>query len=312
MDEIEQLNRKFQGKTEFAINAYADMSPKEFRETMLMPRRAAPVFEKERLFNVEVKGYLPQSFDWTDKGVVTSVKNQGTVGTCWAFSTIGNIEGQWAMQGNILTDLSVEQVVDCDSTKDPANDRADCGVFGGWPYLAYQYIKKVGGIEPEVRYPYCSGNGGCYPCPAPGYNKTLCGPAVPSCLKNESCHAKLDPGKFIAGLNVTDWKAIDKNETLIAFALMKLGPLSVAFDASLLQFYHKGIYDPPLCSKTELDHAVLMVGFGEDKELFKEKPYWKIKNSWGSKWGESGYFRILRGKGTCGINTQVTTAVLAT
>ena len=57
--------------------------------------------------------------------------------------------------------------------------------------------------------------------------------------------------------------------------------------------------------------AVLMVGFGTEKDLFSTKPYWKIKNSWGKKWGEDGYFRIHRGAGTCGINTQVTTVVLA-
>ena len=56
--------------------------------------------------------------------------------------------------------------------------------------------------------------------------------------------------------------------------------------------------------------AVLIVGFGTEKDLFSTKPYWKVKNSWGPKWGESGYFRIERGAGTCGINTQVTTAVL--
>ena len=61
----------------------------------------------------------PGTFDWREKGVVTSVKDQGSVGSCWAFSTVQNIEGQWAMAGNTLTSLSAEQLVDCDDTYDP-------------------------------------------------------------------------------------------------------------------------------------------------------------------------------------------------
>lgn len=57
--------------------------------------------------------------------------------------------------------------------------------------------------------------------------------------------------------------------------------------------------------------AVLLVGYGSEKSIFGTKDYWKIKNSWGPKWGEKGYFRMLRGQGKCGINTAVTSAVLA-
>lgn len=62
---------------------------------------------------------LPDSFDWRNNGTVTSVKNQGTAGTCWAFSTVENIEGQWVLGGNNLTSLAPEQLVDCDDNYDP-------------------------------------------------------------------------------------------------------------------------------------------------------------------------------------------------
>ncbi|PVD37087.1 hypothetical protein C0Q70_04080 [Pomacea canaliculata] len=313
---INTLNKLHRGQTMFAVNKFADLSPKEFRKTVLMPSRDPPTHPPDRFMRVPpLTDPIPESFDWTNQNVVTSVKDQGSAGSCWAFSTIGNLEGQWAMQGKPLTNLSVEQVVDCDSNKDPARGRADCGVFGGWPYLAYQYIKNAGGIQTWTDYPYCCGIGGgpgsCFPCPAPGYNRTLCGPPAEYCLKNESCNARINPSRFVPGLRVSDWQAVSQNETEIAVALMATGPLSVALDASLLQFYHSGVFGPVLgCSKTDLNHAVLMVGFGVEKGIVEQKPYWKIKNSWGSRWGLNGYFYIKRGSGECGINTEVTTALL--
>ena len=62
---------------------------------------------------------LPDTFDWRDKNVVSSVKDQGSAGTCWAFSTVGNVEGQWVLAGHPVVSLATEQLVDCDATIDP-------------------------------------------------------------------------------------------------------------------------------------------------------------------------------------------------
>ena len=131
----------------------------------------------------------------------------------------------------------------------------------------------------EQDYPYCAGKAKpCLPCSPPGYNKTECGPPVPYCKLNDSCQAKLDKSKFVPDLKVSDWKHTTQDEASIAADLMNYGPLSVALNAELLQFYFRGVFDPFVCPKT-LNHAVLMVGWGvRQSKIFGNKPYWTVKN----------------------------------
>lgn len=83
-------------------------------------------------------------------------------------------------------------------------------------------------------------------------------------------------------------------------------PVSVAIqaDTKYFQFYSSGVLDSDQCGTT-LDHGVLIVGYGEEDET----PYWLVKNSWGSSWGDNGYVKILRSDSTndpgiCGIAMQ--------
>jgi len=86
---------------------------------------------------------------------------------------------------------------------------------------------------------------------------------------------------------------LPENETSLSQWLYQFGPISIGINANAMQFYFGGISHPPswLCDKNNLDHGVLIVGFGVGKTriLHKTQPFWVIKNSWGSGWGEKVY-----------------------
>jgi cathepsin F len=294
-----------------AMNKFSDLSAKEFADQMLMRTSSIPKLDRTKELKKTFPDSNPSTFDWRTDGnqsVVTSVKDQGTVGSCWAFSTVGNIEGQWALAGHSLIDLSPEFLVDCDGTHD--DNHADCSVFGGWPYLAYQFVIGASGLPSEADYPYCAGTGGCYPCMQGPVN--LCGLPPPNCDKSITAACP----NMVPSASISSWAAVTSDEAQIAAVLATQGPLSVLLDASQLQYYQSGVWDGHVdslkmgCTTTSLDHAVLLVGYGSDNSSGEEVPYWSVKNSWGADWGEQGYFRIRRGVGMCGINTAVTTAII--
>lgn len=299
------------------MSRYADLEQVEFKKTILMhttPSSAAAAAVGDRQNNRFKKthmmaGDVPPSFDWREKNAVTSVKDQGSVGSCWAFSTIGNIEGQVAIHKSKLESLSPEYLVDCDGTTDQPAGHADCSIFGGWPYLAYQFIINSGGVPSEQTYPYCSGTGDCYPCMQGPIS--LCGPPPSYCDKTIQANCPV----AAKSAQISSWEYVSSDETEMAEYLASNGPLSVLIDATNLQFYKSGVWNGYLpsapkmkCNPNNLDHAVLAVGYGYD-DVSKEN-YWTIKNSWGLNFGEEGYFRIVRGTGACGINTQVTSSIL--
>jgi len=70
-----------------------------------------------------------------------------------------------------------------------------------------------------------------------------------------------------------------------------------------------GILEPLMCDPNSLDHGITLVGYGVGKTILGDtKDFWWIKNSWGASWGESGYLRLLRGEGTCGVNSTVSSS----
>ncbi|KAF6215880.1 hypothetical protein GE061_000215 [Apolygus lucorum] len=213
---------------------------------------------------------LPASIDWREKNVVTSVKQQGQCGSCWAFSATGAVESQYAIKTGTLVNLSEQQLVDCDT--------ADHGCHNGTIQYALDYLSQYG-QEPLSDYPYDAQQGVCE-------------------FKQSDVMVK-----------ISSYYAIPRgDENALQDAIATVGPVAVAMDARLLGGYTGGIFDPPICSQDILDHGVLVVGYGttesgEDYYIIKNS--W---GDWWGEYGFFRMRR--NANNLCGIATQATYPVM--
>ncbi|KAK0419455.1 hypothetical protein QR680_014154 [Steinernema hermaphroditum] len=147
------------------------------------------------------------------------------------------------------------------------------GCDGGIMHLAFAFIKEEGGVDSEESYPYTAND-------------------------SAVCKFKTDM------VGATDDGMVmipEGDEEALKAAVATVGPISVAIDAShrSFQFAGKGVYYEPECSDHQLDHAVLVVGYGTDPV---EGDFWIVKNSWGTEWADGGYIRMARNRDNhCGI-----------
>lgn len=210
---------------------------------------------------------IPASWDWRENNGVTPVKNQGSCGSCWTFSTVGALEAHELLKYKSWTPLSEQQLVDC------AGDFDNHGCEGGLPSHAFEYIStQSGGISTESAYPYYA--------------------------KDRTCTVK--PDTYALTVLGGSFNITEGDEVQLAESIYNHGPVSVAFEVvSDFRDYKTGVYSSTLCknSTQDVNHAVLAVGYGTENGM----PYWIIKNSWGTAWGDAGYFKIERGVNMCGI-----------
>ncbi len=208
-----------------------------------------------------------RSVDWRKEYKVSSVKNQENCGSCWSFSAVGSVESAWAIKHNQLYNLSEQELIDCSSTY------GNQGCHGGSMDAAFEYIIQNG---------LCSNNS--YPYTA---NQNMC--------VKDQCKSLV---------SISNYSNIERNNEKLLERALIYQPISIAIQANKrsFQFYKSGVYSDLDCG-TELDHGVLLVGFGYDHEY--DMKYWIVKNSWGKSWGEDGYIRLLKNvddpRGLCGI-----------
>lgn len=265
IDEHNAENRTYK----VGLNRFADLTNEEYRSMYLGTRTAAKRRSSNKIsdrYAFRVGDSLPESVDWRKKGAVVEVKDQGSCGSCWAFSTIAAVEGINKIVTGGLISLSEQELVDCDTSYNE-------GCNGGLMDYAFEFIINNGGIDSEEDYPYKASDGRC-----DQYRK----------------NAKV--------VTIDGYEDVPENDEKSLEKAVANQPVSVAIEAGGREFqlYQSGIFTGR-CG-TALDHGVTAVGYGTENGV----DYWIVKNSWGASWGEEGYIRMERdlatsATGKCGI-----------
>jgi C1A family cysteine protease len=219
-----------------------------------------------------------EGVDWVAKGAVNAVKDQGQCGSCWAFSTVGALEGAYKIKGNALDVFSEQWLVSCDNRK---NGGSDLGCNGGLMDSAFEFLSKNGGLPASETVPYTSG----------------------TTKQNGDCNMNVAK---VAGTTPKSWTDVTPNSDAAMMSALDKQPVAVAIEADekAFQLYKSGVFTAA-CGDN-LDHGVVAVGYGTDKASGLD--FYNVRNSWGSSWGEGGYIRFQRGvsqkSGQCGILSQ--------
>jgi C1A family cysteine protease len=247
------------------------LSPEEIK------RRLMPIsFKKSHLgaksYRYSAKVDIPAKFDWRNvngHSYVTSVKDQGQCGSCWAFGSTAALESRILITSHTPDtelDLSEQSLVSCDT--------GDLGCGGGWFDVVLAYLQTTG-IPLESCLPYTSGESGI----------------------NGECGGCSDWRQNT--YRVTNFENVATSVEAIKSAIVQYGPLVTGFIVYTdFLYYTSGIYTH-VTGEVEGGHAVAIVGYDDAQQA------WIIKNSWGPDWGESGYFRIKAGTNECDIEDEV-------
>jgi C1A family cysteine protease len=240
-----------QGKTEtFSSDGHAlgEIPPPYKLPTEL------PDYLKKQLIPKET---LPASFDLRTTGGLTSVKDQGQCGSCWAFATMGAIESRWKVNGRGTYDLSEDNLNTCH----PPFVLAPCE--GGNAYLSLAYLSRGSGPKSESDDPYSDSH------------------------TTDDCPSGLSP----QGIITSGWFIPTTDPNLIKSLIQTYGALAtdMYYTASS---YNSGNHTYYYSGSESINHAVTLVGWDDTKATAGGTGAWIIKNSWGASWGENGYFYI--------------------
>lgn len=269
-------NRQRERSWTAGVNKFSDYSDQELRRLLGHRRSAQPSHVHHASFlEVEVlAGDLPSSIDYVNRTTVSSgyLRDQGHCGSCWAVAAVAALEMHAEIQLGHTPRLSTQQVIDC--TPNPKLCGGQGGCKGATSELALEYIRQKGlALDAD----YSARPGSDSPCSDTEFSKVA---------------------------RITGWSRVPANDgPALLQAVATKGPILLSVGASNWFMYQEGIFDN--CDKdVVINHAVILVGFGQDGSDM----YWKIRNSWGEHWGEDGYMRIKRHNSEhdqyCGIDRE--------
>lgn len=206
---------------------------------------------------------LPKEVDWRKKALTSSVKDQGYCGSCWAFAATAVIESHLAIETGLLFDLSPQQIAMC--SPNPHNCGGAGGCNGATAEIAFEYVANSFGLYEEYQYPYTAYFG-----------------------ENHGCRI---PSRSHPVATIADYVKLPVNNyTALMNAVANIGPVAISVDASEWSSYGGGIFNGCNQKNPNINHAVVLMGYGEENG----QKYWLIRNSWAATWGELGYIRVAR------------------
>eukprot|EP00401_Gymnodinium_catenatum_P040124 CAMPEP_0117498738 /NCGR_PEP_ID=MMETSP0784-20121206/21871_1 /TAXON_ID=39447 /ORGANISM="" /LENGTH=438 /DNA_ID=CAMNT_0005293837 /DNA_START=89 /DNA_END=1403 /DNA_ORIENTATION=+ len=297
--EVERHNSKSDRLWTAGINTFSDRTDEEL-SALRGWKRSGATTDAEEVLEVPDISELPSDMNWTNLASIDFIRDQDQCGSCWAV-TATTVLAAAAEKASLARYFSTQEVVDC--VPNPHHCGGSGGCDGATVELAFQYVMEVGVKEPEEYGAYTASDHSCAWTPNATTTPTLA--KLISFSAAAKTHAA-SAGAHGLSFGMRAWQKLPTNRYAhLLHTLFHVGPVAIALAANDLQMYAYGIFNG--CEDWIVNHAVTLVGYGEERSEGGPTKYWLVQNSWGNMWGENGRFRLLRTddeESQCGLDTD--------